>query len=184
MGFPLLSAEEQADLAARVQAGDRAAETRIVELFSPAIRAMARVRARGAVDQHDVCQDVLIAVITALRRGQLREVERLAAFVAGVARNVISNELRVRRNRTGQPLEADDVAIADLRDEMAERDRARMIRSALGDVTPGDRQILVLSLVQGLKSGEVATRLGLDPQVVRARKSRALRRLIERMKGT
>jgi RNA polymerase sigma-70 factor (ECF subfamily) len=183
MGFPLLSAEEQADLVARVEAGDQGAEARIAELFAPAIRAMARVRSRGSADPQDVCQDVLIAVITGLRRGQLRDAGRLAAFVAGVARNVISNELRVRRARPAQPLE-ELHAVADLRDEMARRDRTRMLHAALKDVSESDKQVLVLSLVDGLKSGEVASRLGLDAQVVRARKSRALRRLVDRLKGT
>ena len=182
MAFPLLSAAEQADLVARIQAGDKAAEARIAELFSQAIRAMARVRSRGAADPHDVCQDVLIAVITALRKGQLRDAERLAAFIAGVARNVISSELRVRRTRTAQPLTEAD-AVADLRDEMARRDRTRMLRAALDEVSDADKQVLVLSLVHGLKSGEVASRLGLDDQVVRARKSRALRRLVDRLQG-
>lgn len=183
MAFPLLSAGEQADLVASVQAGDRDAEARLAALFSPAIRAMARNRSRGAADPNDVCQDVLIAVITALRRGQLRDTERLAAFIAGVARNVISNELRVRRARPAQPLAEAD-AVADLRDEMARRDRARMLRAALDEVSDADKEVLVLSLVHGLKSGEVATRLGLDDQVVRARKSRALRRLTERLRGS
>ena len=184
MAFPLLTAEEQADLVARIRAGDPAAEARVVELFSTAIRTMARVRTRGAVDQQDVCQDVLVAVITGLRRGQLREVDRLGAFIAGVARNVINNALRARQTRSAEPLDEADVAVADLRDEIARRDRARMLRTALTEVGEADRQILVLTLVHGLKSGEVATRLGLDDQVVRARKSRAIRRLTERLSGT
>ena len=184
MAFPLIPAEEQADLVARIQTGDRAAEARIVELFSPAIRAMARVRTRGNVDPHDVCQDVLIAVITGLRRGQLRDVERLGPFVAGVARNVISSELRIRRTRPSQPLAETDVPVADLRDEIAGRERARLLRSALEEVSAGDRQILVLTLVHGLKSAQIADRLGLDDQVVRARKSRAIRRLADRLHGS
>lgn len=184
MAFPLLTADEQTALVEQVRAGDRAAEARIADLFSAAIRAMARARSRGHVDPQDVCQDVLIAVITGLRRGQLRDVERLGPFVAGVARNVINSELRLRRTRSGEPLTEAAAPVADLRDEIARRDRNRMVRAALEDVSASDRQILVLSLVQGLTSGEVADRLALDPQVVRARKSRALRRLAERLRGS
>lgn len=184
MAFPLLTAEEQATLVEKVKAGDRSAEARIAEIFAPAIRAMARARSRGQADPQDVCQDVLIAVITGLRRGQLRDVERLGPFVAGVARNIINSELRLRRTRSGEPLTEAVAPVADLRDEIARRDRNRMVRAALEEVSPSDRQILVLSLVQGLKSREVADRLALDPQVVRARKSRALRRLTERLRGS
>lgn len=183
MGFPLLTAAEQTALVERVRDGDSAAETRIAELFSPAIQVMARARLRGSGDPQDVCQDVLIAVIGALRRGQLRETDRLGPFVAGVARNIINGELRARLARGTEPLTDAIAPVADLREEIARRDRTRLLRAALDEVSASDRQILVLTLVHGLKSGEVADRLALDPQVVRARKSRALRRLTERLRG-
>lgn len=182
--FPRLTADEQTDLVARIRSGDADAEGRLVEMFSAAIKAMTRVRTREKLDGEDVCQDVLIAVLTALRRGQLRDAERLGAFIAGVSRNVINNQLRSRASRRIEPLTGDDIQIGDLREELARRDHRRMLRAALNEVGPVDRRILVLSLVHGLKSGEVAERLALDPQVVRARKSRALRKLIDRLRKT
>ena len=184
MAFPVLTATEQAELVERIAGGDRTAESRIAELFSPAIQVMARVRTGGAVDAHDVCQDVLLAVITALRQGQLRDAERLAPFVAGVARNVISSQLRYRRTRSTEPLSDVVGPVADLRDEVARRERNQTLRAALSEVSPADRQILLLILVEGLKPGEVAAKLSLDSQVVRARKSRALRRLVDRLRGS
>jgi RNA polymerase sigma-70 factor (ECF subfamily) len=184
MMFPRLTAEEQTDLVAAIRSGEPAAEGRLVDVFSAAIKAMTRVRTRGKLDVEDVCQDVLIAALTALRRGQLRDAERLGAFVAGIARNVINNQLRSRASRPVEPLTSDDIQIGDLREELARRDHRRMLRDALEDVRPDDRRILVLSLVHGLKSGEVAERLALDPEVVRARKSRALRKLTDRLRKT
>ena len=184
MMHPTLTAEEQTDLVLAIRNGDAAAEARLVELFSSAVKVMTRARTRGALDADDVCQDVLIAALNALRRGQLREADRLGAFIAGIARNVINNQLRSRANRPMEPLTSDDVKVGDLREEVARRDRTRMLREALGDVRADDRRILVLSLVHGLKSGEVAERLAMDPEVVRARKSRALRKLIDRLRKT
>ena len=183
MAFPVLTAREQAALVERIAGGDRTAEARIAELFSPAIQAMTRARTRGVLDAHDVCQDVLLAVITSLRQGQLRDVERLGPFVAGVARNVINSQLRHRRVRSTEPLSEVATPVADLRDEIARRERDRTLRTALGEISPSDRQILLLTLVEGLKPGEVAMKLSLDPQVVRTRKSRALRRLVGRLRG-
>jgi len=183
MTFPLLTVDEQADLVARIQRGDADAETRLVELFSPPVRVMARVRTRGSLDAHDVAQEVLMAAITALRRGQLREAERLGAFIAGIARNIINNQLRVHASRPVEQLR-DDAAVADLRDEVARRERTRMLRAALDDLRADDRQILLLTLVDGLKSGEIARRLEMDAEVVRQRKSRAIRKLTERLKGS
>jgi RNA polymerase sigma-70 factor, ECF subfamily len=184
MAFPLLTSAEQAALVERVRDGDSAAEARIAELFSPAIQAMARARSRGLADPQDVCQDVLMTVISALRRGQLRDVERLGPFVAGVARNVINSELRARQARGTEPFTEAVAPVADLRQEIARRDRARLLKAALEEVSASDRQILLLTLVHGLKPWEVADRLALDPQVVRARKTRAVRRLTERLRGT
>jgi RNA polymerase sigma-70 factor (ECF subfamily) len=183
MRFPLLTPDEQTDLVLRVERGDAEAETRLVQLFSAAIRTMTRARTRGTLDGDDVSQDVMIAAITAIRRGQLRESDRLGAFIAGIARNVINNQLRVHGSRPVEPLMSDEAAVSDFREEITRRDRTRMVRAALDDLRVEDKRILVLTLVDGLKSGEIAERLGLDPEVVRTRKSRAIRRLTDRLKS-
>jgi RNA polymerase sigma factor (sigma-70 family) len=184
MSFPALTPDEQADLVARIGRGEPDAEARLVQLFSAAVRTMTRARTRGALDDQDVRQEVMLAAITAVRRGQVRESERLGAFIAGIARNVINNQLRLHTKRRMDPLVSEDVAVADFRDEVARRERAEIVRAALQEVGADDRQILLLTLVEGLKSGEVATRLGLDPEVVRTRKSRAIKRLTERLSQT
>ena len=48
----------------------------------------------------------------------------------------------------------------------------------LAQISPSDREILDLVLVEGLKPGEIAVRMGLAPEVVRTRKSRALKRIL------
>src|SRR5688572_1472649 len=183
MSFPLLTADEQTELVERIQAGDAAAEARLVDLFSPAIRTMTRVRTRNAIDDQDVSQDVLIAAITAIRRRQLRDAELLGGSIAGMALNLINNQLRLHASRPVEPLTRDDAAVADLREEITRRERARALRAALDEMRRDDRQVLILTLVEGLKSGEIANRLGLSPDVVRTRKARAIKRLTERLKS-
>ena len=183
MTFPLLTSGEQADLVARIERGDSEAEARLVELYAKAIRAMVRIRTRGAVDDQDVSQEVLMTAITAIRKGQLREAERLGAFVAGITRNIINNQLRVQASRPMEPLASDDVAVADLRDEVSKRERMALLRAALEEIGADDRRILLLTLVEGLKPGEIAKKLTMDPDVVRQRKSRAIRKLTDRLKG-
>ena len=182
MAFPTLTAEEQASLVGRIRAGDEDAETRLVELFARPVRAMVSVRAGRKLDAEDLTQEVLMAAITALRRGQLRDVDRLGAFVAGIARNVINNRLRSAQAAPLEPLGNHEHAhVADLRDEMARRERAAVARHALDDLSADDRRILVLTLLDGWRSSQVAARLGVTEEVVRARKSRALRRLKGRL---
>ena len=177
MAFPLLTAEEQASLVARIRDGREDAEARLVELFSRPVRLMVRVRGRSLEDE-DVTQEVLMTAITAVRRGQLREAERLGAFVAGLARNVINNRLRGARGPACEPLTGhENEVVADLRHELAVRDRLEMVRQALGALGAQDRRILQMSLIDGLRASQIAEELGVTEETVRARKSRALRRL-------
>lgn len=182
MGFPLLTAEEQASLVGRIRQGDEDAETKLVELFSRAVRVMVRVRAGRRLEEEDLTQEVLMTAITAVRRGQLRDVDRLSAFVAGIARNLINNRLRMSRGTALEPLDGhEDAATADLRKEVALRERAATVRHALEELSLEDRQLLELTLIEGFSSSQMAQRLGVTEEAIRTRKSRALKRLKGRL---
>ena len=63
-------------------------------------------------------------------------------------------------------------------DDTASRERAQAVARGLEAISGGDRDVLLLTLVDGLLPREIAARLSLSPDVVRQRKSRALRRII------
>jgi RNA polymerase sigma factor (sigma-70 family) len=178
----LLTPEQQRLLAERIRARDPSAEEELVRLFSARIAMMARARLRDAEVARDVTQDVLFAVIRALRQGQVREAERLSGFVYGTARNLINNHLRTRSRLPAEdPL--DDQAVAlDMPDLVEDAERGSLVKLALVDLDETSRTILLLTLVEDLKPGDIAARLGLSAEVVRARKSRALRQVTERVK--
>jgi RNA polymerase sigma-70 factor, ECF subfamily len=139
-------------------------------------------RTRDPEAARDLTQDVMVAVVSALRDGHLREAERLAAFVYGTARNVVNNYLRTRsRLPKGDPIDAAlDLAITP--NPIENRERVALVQRALAALDPTDRKILLMTLVEGLKPGEIAERLGLTSEVVRSRKARALRKATERVK--
>jgi RNA polymerase sigma factor (sigma-70 family) len=142
---------------------------------------LARTRDREAA--RDLTQEVMLAVVLALRNGQLREMERLAAFVYGTARNVINNYLR-SRNRVPREESIDTAPeVASTPDRVESSERVVLIRRVVRDLDSTDRKILMLTLVEGLKPGEIAARLDLTSDVVRSRKSRAVRRMTERVAG-
>jgi RNA polymerase sigma-70 factor (ECF subfamily) len=128
-----------------------------------------------------VTQDVMFAVVRALRSGHLRETERLAAFVYGTARNLINNHLRARSRLKEDSLDAAS-DFAGQADPAENGERAVLVRRAIGALDSTNRRILLLTLVEGLKPGEIATRLGLTPEIVRTRKSRAVKRAAEHMR--
>jgi len=136
-----------------------------------------RLHDRSAIQ--DITQDVLLAVMLALRRGQLRDPDRLGAFVFGTARNIINSYRRAGSRVPPQaPIDSEDCSVTDI-DPVEHAERNALVRRALSLLDSRDRRILLLTLVNGLKAGEVAVRIGLTSEVVRARKSRALKKMIE-----
>ena len=55
-------------------------------------------------------------------------------------------------------------------------ERRTLASEIIADLRPTDRAILRMTLVEGLRSEEAAQRLGITPEAVRKRKSRALAR--------
>jgi RNA polymerase sigma-70 factor (ECF subfamily) len=178
----LLSGVAPDALAERIRLCEGPAEEQLVALFRDRIVFLAAARTGDPEAARDLAQDALIAVIRALRNNQLREPERLTGFVYGTARNIINNYLR---SRSRLPRQESIDAAADVPDpaERAEKsEQAQIVRRAIGALDPIDRKILLLTLVGGLKPGEIGARLGLKPEVVRARKSRALKKTIDRVR--
>ena len=182
MRTALSPAEDLARVAHRIRAGDPSAEEELVREFGERLRVFVVMRTRDREAARDLGQENMINVLTALRDGRLRDSERLAAFVYGTARNVVNNYLRTRRDeRAGGLLDDVAAATADPAAEFETGQQQGLVRRALARLSRADRGILLLTLVDGLKPGEIAYRLGLTAEVVRARKARALKKVIERV---
>ena len=173
-----LGAKDSADLVRLIHGGDRAAEARFARLYCDCVFAMALARTRDRTAARELMDDVLMAVVLALRRGSVREEQRLGGFVRGTTVNTINTYFRRRRRqpRTVALDAAKDVAIP--QDEPEADERRRAVRSAIPLLHPRDRRILELSLAEGLKPGQIAARVGMSAVVVRQRKCRALRALV------
>jgi RNA polymerase sigma-70 factor (ECF subfamily) len=163
---------------ADIAAGDAAAEAAFAAYFAPRIRAMLRARLRQTDAVLDLTQDTLVAAILALRKGQLREPDRLPAFVHGVARNLVNNHLRGEHRRSEAPLDDEIAARLPAIDSREDEDRRGLVVKGLASIAPADREVLQLTLVDGLHPREIAQRLSLSSDTVRQRKTRALKRLM------
>jgi RNA polymerase sigma-70 factor (ECF subfamily) len=167
-------------LAQRIRDGDRLAEEELVSTYRRGVFAIASARTRDREAAQDLTQEVLIAVFKALREDQLREPEKLAAFVHGTARNVINNYLRVRVRRAECELDPAAAYAPNLVEELESAERRRLMRLELESFSLADQQILLLSLVDGHTLVEVAQRLSMSHDAVRARKSRLLRKITKK----
>src|SRR4051812_46283252 len=81
-------------LVERIRQGDSAAEGELAAIFRQRIFVAAVARVRDREIARDLTQETLMAVIKSLRAGQLREADKLPAFIQGTARNLINNFFR------------------------------------------------------------------------------------------
>ena len=182
MSGVLLTPQQQSTLAARIRSREPSAEEEFVRLFSPRVALMVLARTHDPEAARDLAQDVMLAVVRAVRGEQLRDPERLVGFVFGIARNLINNYLR---NRNRLPREDSLEAARHLASPphpAEDTERIALVQRALGALDSTDRRILLLTLVEGLKPGEIGIQLGLSSEIVRARKSRALKKTIDCVK--
>ncbi|MGE0417144.1 MAG: RNA polymerase sigma factor [Acetobacteraceae bacterium] len=107
------------------------------------------------------------------RSDQLRDQTRMDAWIYGIMRNLWIDELRGRRVRQHDQIEAaddipgpDGVAVVDGRLGLAE------VRRALGSLPAEQRSVLVLICVDGLSYREAAEVLGIPVGTVMSRLSR------------
>ncbi|MFE9913663.1 RNA polymerase sigma factor [Micromonospora sp. NPDC005553] len=101
-------------------------------------------------------------------------------WLYGVARRVLANHHRggVRRQRLGERLR-EQIAVVVAADPGSEVPERLAVRAALAGLGELDREVLMLTVWEGLQPREVAAVLGVGPAVVRTRLSRARARLRE-----
>lgn len=146
--------------------------SRLPAEFSSRIYYVALRKLRSKTAAEDVRNETLLRVIQALRAGSLRTPDALPAFVLGIARNVVLEELR-KQNRT------DELGDRDFAGEMPEEpvDPAvkRAIASTMERLKPREQDVLRLTYFDELSKEEISERLGILPDRVRLVKSRALK---------
>jgi RNA polymerase sigma-70 factor (ECF subfamily) len=83
-----------ADLVRRIQAGDPAAENELVARFSRGLLLMLRRLVQNPALADDLHQETLALVLGKIRRGEVREPEKLNGFIRGTARNLFIADRR------------------------------------------------------------------------------------------
>lgn len=171
----------------RALSGDRADLEWTVQHLTPMLVAQARYRLRGRLQRECDPEDVVahawqvtlprLADLTA-RDGRLLPV--LLRFLS-TAILLRVNELlrRAARQPTASAAEADarpDPATGVFTD-MARREQADLVHRTLAELAPGDREVVVLRLVEQRPAAEVGTLLGTTAGAVHVRLHRALGRL-------
>jgi len=164
---------ETQNLVERIRRGERSAQVEFVNRYGRPVQAIATARTNDPEAARDICQDVLMAVLTAIQRDQVREPEKLGAFIQGTTRNLINNFLRTRERRREVDLESINVLGVDPQIELEAQDRERLLRSVLRMFSATDQAIL-LFYFEGHTFAEIAGKVGISHAAIRKRKERMM----------
>jgi RNA polymerase sigma-70 factor, ECF subfamily len=160
-------AQASADLVARIAHGDRSAETAMVERYARGLLYLLRRRTGDAELALDVRQDTFRIAIEKLRTAPLNEPERLAAYLRGIALNLLTADIRktIRRGTTADS-DAIEAAADDTPgpyDDVSREQAGAAIRAMLAELrVPRDREILIRVYLDEEDKESICDALGID----------------------
>jgi len=137
----------QIDLVSRIRAGDRQAEAELVERYSRGVMIIIRREVHDTVDVEDLHQEGFRIVLEKIRRGDVREPERLSGFVCGVARNLVIDYFRraARQENNAEIEEAESIPhpAPDQLQELLRKEKSDLVRQVLKEMS-NERDIQAL----------------------------------------
>ena len=170
---------DDAELARRIATAGaepaREEEAELCRRYARRLVAFGR-RRLGSEDQgRDLAQDALLLTIEKLRAGQVREPERIGAFILGVART-LAGRRRSRESRL-KPLDAADRALVASSVDPPDPIARTRVTSCLEELGEKQRAVVVLTFYAEQSSGDIASSLGLSSENVRVIRHRGVARL-------
>src|SRR5262245_12348884 len=109
---------------------------------------------RNHHDAEDITQEVFAKLMRAIQKYEPRDVP-FAAWILRVARNAALDHVRARRQIPFEEVRTDDGG-----HEEEDLERTQCLRAALMNLSPEQREVLVLRHLAGLSPGEIAKRMG------------------------
>jgi len=154
-------------LAARIQAGDRRAEERVVEIYGRGVALLLDRHTNGRPEAEDLFQDTFRLVLEKLRRGELREPAKLPGFLAQIARSLaIEHYRKTTRRKTEADSEAVDLAVAPSASPLSgllESENASLVRRVIRELgNERDREILLRFYIAEEDKDRIAADHGLS----------------------
>lgn len=170
-------------LVQEIKAGEASGMEQLYKLFSRGIR-FYLCRQLGPQELEDKVHDTFLIVVHAIRKGDLREPERLMGFVRTVVRRqvaaYIDNAVHVRRDQT--PLDT-GFAIPDRNQDPEQqaivRQKADLMKQVLAGLSQRDRDILERFYLKEQSQEQICEEMALSETQFRLLKSRAKARFGE-----
>jgi RNA polymerase sigma-70 factor (ECF subfamily) len=171
------------DLVDRIRTGQSDGMAELYQLFSKGIR-FYLCRQLGPQELDDKIHDTFVVVVLAIRRGELREPERLMGFVRTIVRRQVAAHIDKAVHSRREQIELDsNVRVADPRDNPEEiaifRQRTELIQQVLGELSGRDREILTRFYLHEQSQDLICSEMDLTETQFRLLKSRAKARFGE-----
>ncbi|MBO0801335.1 MAG: sigma-70 family RNA polymerase sigma factor, partial [Blastocatellia bacterium] len=134
-------------LVRRIMSGDRLAEAELVERYHDGVRILLRRELGETAIAADLYQETFRLVLERIRRGEVREPEKLPGFICSVARNLAINYFR-QVSRQERLTENEDLLhlpshAPDQLEELLRKERADLVLQVLKEM-PNERDVQVL----------------------------------------
>ena len=170
-------------LVKRIRAGDKSGMEELYSLFSKGVR-FYLCRQLGPQELDDKVHDAFLVVVQAIRRGDLREPERLMGFVRTVVRRQVAAYIDRASHRRRDMAELDTgFPIVDGRstpeEQTISQEKVDIMKKVLGEVSDRDREILTRFYLREQPQHQICTEMGLTETQFRLLKSRAKARFGE-----
>ncbi|MBS1829394.1 MAG: sigma-70 family RNA polymerase sigma factor [Acidobacteria bacterium] len=171
------------DLVDRIRAEDPSGMEDLYRIFSKGVR-FYLCRQLGAQELEDKVHDTFVIVVQAIRRGDLREPERLMGFIRTVVRRQVAAHIDVaiqsRREHLGiegGPSLVD--AASDPEENYIVQQKAELMEKILGGMPKRDREILTRFYLDEQSQDQICREMRLSETQFRLLKSRAKSRFGE-----
>jgi len=170
-------------LVERIRVGETDGMEELYDLFSKGIR-FYLCRQLGPQELEDKVHDTFVVVVQAIRRGDLREPERLMGFVRTVVRRLVAAHIdRIVHIRREQMDMESTVRIADPAGNPEEtaifQQRTKLIERVLEELGERDREILTRFYLHEQGQEQICSEMDLTETQFRLLKSRAKARFGE-----
>lgn len=170
-------------LVSRIRSGETDGMEELYLLFSRGIR-FYLCRQLGPQEFDDKVHDTFVLVVQAIRRGELREPERLMGFVRTIVRRQVAAHIDrvVHIRRDHMDLESSSRIMdpnGNPEDAAMFRERKELIRRVLTELGDRDREILTRFYLHEQSQEQICSDMGLSETQFRLLKSRAKARFGE-----
>ena len=162
-----IAKRSEAELVASIVSGEPGADDELVRRYSRGVSLVLRHAAGDRSVAEDLFQETFRICLDKLRRGDLRQAERLSGFICSVARNlVISHFRQSARAAKSAAIELPE-SLADARPDqlsvILENEKAKIARQVLEELnSPRDRELLRRFYVDEEDKEQICADLGLS----------------------